>query len=391
MKQTKFLPYGRQTILDEDISAVNNVLRSSFITQGPVVNDFEDALSKKLKAKHCISTNSATSALHISCIALGLKKGDYLWTSPNTFVASANCGLYCDSFVDFVDIDIETGLISIEFLKKKLIRAEKIGKLPKILVAVHFSGSSCDMKEIGFLSKKYGFHVVEDASHAIGGKYLDQPVGNCAFSDLTVFSFHPVKIITTGEGGAITTNNSVIATKLYELRSHGITKDKNKFVDKNIYTWKYEQQSLGFNYRMPDINAALGLSQLKRLDKIVEERNKLYKNYIHLFSDLPLEMLKIPENVFSSVHLAVLVLDKSLSCKHSILFDMMRSSSIGVQVHYIPVHTQPYFKKLGFFRNDFPKSEEYSKRAISIPLFPGLTDEDQLYVFKSLDDNIKKI
>ena len=389
--QKKFFPYGKQNITSEDIDSVNKVLMSDFITQGPIVREFESSISKEVKSKYAISVNSATSALHLACLALNLGVGDYLWTSPNTFVASANCALYCGANVDFVDIDIETGLMSIVKLRKKLEIASKEGKLPKILVPVHFSGSSCEMKEIYELSKKYNFKIIEDASHAIGASYLDDPVGNCKFSDLAIFSFHPVKIITTGEGGIITTNDPKIYERLKNLRSHGITKNKERFINKKIYTWSYEQQELGFNYRMPDINASLGLSQLKRLDKIVNERNKLYRNYQVLLDKLPLNLLKIPASTKSSVHLAVIVLDEELAKKHSFIFDKMRDNNIGVQLHYIPVHTQPYYKNLGFEPLDFPESIKYSNRAFSLPLYPGLFYDDQEYISELLKKVINSI
>ena len=388
--EKNFIPYGRQQITSEDIEAVNSVLRGELITQGPVAEVFEKEIAKKVKAEYAISTNSATSALHLCCLALDLGEGDYLWTSPNTFVASANCALYCGASVDFIDIDIKNGLMSIERLKIKLEHAEKIGKLPKIIIPVHFSGSSCEMREIYKLSKKYGFKIVEDASHAIGGEYLDKPVGCCEYSHLSVFSFHPVKIITTGEGGVITTNNPILARRVRELRSHGITKDKNKFINKVSFSWSYEQQELGFNYRMSDINASLGLSQLKRLTEIVIERNRLFSYYFENFKKLPLKLLEIPPNVKSSIHLAVIVLDKELSPYHSLIFDNLRQSKIGVQLHYIPVHTQPYYQKLGFNKEDFPESVNYASRAFSIPLFPGLSHSEQEFVLSQIKININR-
>ena len=320
---------------------------------------------------------------------MGLKNGDNLWTTPNTFVASANCGLYCGANIDFVDIDIKTGLISIEHLKEKLIFADKKGELPKIIVPVHFSGTSCEMKELKRLKEKYGFSIIEDGSHSIGGSYYSYPVGSCEYSDITVFSFHPVKIITTGEGGMITTNNENLSVKLRTLRSHGITKDQNKFISKNKFSWSYEQQLLGFNYRMSDINAALGISQLERLENIVKERNKLFSNYKNLLKNLPLKLLEIPENITSSVHLSVILLNEEIKNQHEKIFNLMRSSNIGVQLHYIPVHTQPFFRELGFKENDYPVSLNYSKRAISIPLFNGLSDTDQEYVSDTLRKHIE--
>ena len=389
MNDDGYIPYGKQNINDDDIKAVNDVLKSKFITQGPITEEFEKRISTKVNSRFAISTNSATSALHISCLALGLKKGDYLWTTPNTFVASANCALYCGANIDFVDINIKTGLLSIEHLKEKLLLADKKGNLPKIIVPVHFSGASCEMEELKKLKDKYGFSIIEDGSHSIGGKYHSYPVGSCKYSDITVFSFHPVKIITTGEGGMITTNNENLFIKLRTLRSHGITKDPNKFKSKNKFTWSYEQQLLGFNYRMSDINAALGISQLERLDDIVAERNKLFSNYNNLLKDMPLRLLEIPENITSSVHLAVILINEDIKHQHEKIFNLMRSSKIGVQLHYIPVHTQPFFKELGFKDDDYPISLNYSKRAMSIPLFIGLSESDQEYVSVTLRKHIK--
>ena len=389
MNNDGYIPYGRQNINDDDLKAVNNVLKNKFITQGPITEEFEKKLAAKVNSKFAVSTNSATSGLHISCLALGLKRGDILWTTPNTFVASANCGLYCGSNIDFVDINIDTGLISIEHLKEKLLLAEKTGNLPKIIVPVHFSGTSCEMEEILKLKEKYGFSIIEDASHSIGGKYHSYPVGSCKYSDITVFSFHPVKIITTGEGGMVTTNNENLFIKLKTLRSHGITKDPKKFISQNKFSWSYEQQYLGFNYRMSDINAALGMSQLKRLDDIVKERNRLFANYKNLLKNLPLRLLEIPENITSSVHLCVILLNDEIKNQHEKIFNLMRKSKIGIQLHYIPVHTQPFFKGLGFKDDDYPIALNYSKRAMSLPLYVGLSNSDQEYVSYSLRKHIE--
>ncbi len=391
MNQDKFIPYSKQIISEEDIKEVNKVLRSPLITQGPISKEFESRLADVASAKYAISTNSATSALHISCLALGLEKGDILWTSPNTFVASANCALYCDASIDFVDIDISTGLISIHLLEEKLRKAKKEKKIPKIIVPVHFAGTSCAMKEIFRLSKEYGFSIIEDASHALGGSYNRDPVGSCKYSDITIFSFHPVKMITTGEGGMITTNDLKLAKRLEKLKSHGITKNKSEFIGSKIFSWTYEQQDLGFNYRMSDINAALGLSQLKRIRNIVKERNNLLSNYKSLLSTLPITFLEIPKDVISSVHLAVILLEPQLAIHHSVIFDLMRKSNIGVQLHYIPVHTQPYYQSIGFKEGQFPASEDYSSRAFSLPLFPGLTFSQQEYIYNQLKINFKKV
>ena len=380
-----FIPYGRQTISEADIAAVESVLRSPFLTQGPAIPAFEQAVAAKVSAKHGVAVNSATSALHIACLALGLGPGDRLWTSPITFVASANCGRYCGAEVDFVDIDPATGLMSVEALEKKLAYAEREGTLPKVVVPVHFSGSSCDMAEIGRLAENYGFAVLEDASHAIGGCYRGEPVGNCRYSDITVFSFHPVKIITTGEGGVATTNDPLLARHMAELRSHGIVRDPERFQQQPVVgSWVYEQQQLGFNYRITDIQAALGLSQLERLEEIVTERNRQLERYRQLLLDLPIKLLKIPDNVLSSVHLAVIHLDFSTGKNHRQVFEGLREAGIGVQLHYSPVHLQPYYRNLGFCDGDFPEAEEFSKHIISIPLYYGLNEISQQSVVNEL-------
>ncbi len=386
MKKQKeiFIPYGRQNITQKDIDCVVKVLKSPMITQGPVVSIFENKIAKKVEVKNVVAVNSATSALHIACLALGLGKNDWLWTSSITFVASANCGLYCKANIDFVDINPLTGLISIEALKIKLKKAETQGKLPKVLIPVHLAGASCDMKSIGELAKQYKFSVIEDASHAIGGKYNNKPVGSCEYSDICVFSLHPVKIITTGEGGLATTNKKNLAQKMYDLRSHGITKEVSRFKRKSEGPWAYEQQSLGFNYRMTDFQAALGISQLKRLEKIISERNKQYKIYEKLLTDHPVHLLKIMKGVQSSVHLAIIRLEDNKAKSHKEVFQFLRKSGIGVQLHYSPVHLQPYFRDLGFNDGDLPVSEAYAKSSMSVPLFPGLTKSEIKYVVKMI-------
>ena len=372
----KFLPYGMHSINQTDI----NVLKGSKLTQGDKIIEFEDAISKKIESKFSVAVNSATSALHLACLALGVSKGDIVWTSPISFVASSNCALYCNAKIDFVDINPDTGLIDIKKLKDKLLESKKCNSLPKVLIPVHLTGSSCDMKEIKALSQKYNFSVIEDASHAIGGRYKDSFIGSCKYSDITIFSFHPVKIITAGEGGIATTNNILIAEKIRNLRSHGIEKDSNKFVEPLIGGWHYEQQSLGFNYRITDIQAALGLSQLKRLEEIVQERNSQLNFYYDLLSDLPLTFLKIPPEVYSSVHLAVIRLNKLNKEYYLNVFEGLRSEKIGVQLHYKPIYKHPYYKKYNFDKNNFPGSEIYESTAISIPLFPGLTIDQQIRV-----------
>lgn len=380
----KFLPYGRHKLVKEDIFSLLRVLQSSNLTQGDRVPLFERKLSEKVNANHAIAVNSATSALHLTCMALNLKKNDWLWTSANTFVASANCGRYCDASIDFVDINPKTGLMCPDALEKKLEVAKINNKLPKILIPVHFSGSSCDMEKIFLLSKKYKFEIIEDASHALGGSYKNQNIGSCFYSIATVFSFHPVKILTTGEGGAVTTNNKELAKKISLLRSHGITKNKDEFESETFEEWTYEQQALGFNYRMSDINASLGLSQLNRLDKIILERNKKYEYYKIILKDLPITLLEIPNNVKSSVHLAVIKLNNKDPNFHREIFSGLRKMNIGVQVHYSPVHLQPYYKRLGFSLGDFPEAELFAKNSITIPLFLGLTKKEQNRVAKSL-------
>jgi UDP-4-amino-4,6-dideoxy-N-acetyl-beta-L-altrosamine transaminase len=383
--KNQFIPYGRQNISEEDIAAVVKVMQGPYLTQGPAVPDFEQAVACEVGSRFGVAVNSATSALHVACLSLGLGPGDYLWTSAITFVASANCGRYCGAFVDFVDIDPATGLISIEALTAKLELAEVNGNLPKVLVTVHLCGTSCDMQSIAGLAQKYGFAVVEDASHAIGGRYCGNPVGNCKYSNITVFSFHPVKIITTGEGGLATTNNPDLERRMKELRCHGITKNPERFEQISPGPWSYEQQDLGFNYRMTDLQAALGLSQLSKLDNIVSERNRQYKRYQELIDKLPVRLLDIPGNVISSVHLAVIRIVNCSSTLHRKVFEGFRSADIGVQLHYCPVHLQPYYRKLGFCEGDLPEAESYATSAISLPLFPGLSDFDQQRVIRTLE------
>ena len=379
-----FLPYGRQSISEADIAEVVEVLRSSFLTQGPAVPAFEQAVAAKVGARHGVAVNSATSALHIACLALDLGPGDRLWTSPITFVASANCARYCGATVNFVDINSATGLMSVVALRAKLEQAEREGTLPKVVVPVHLAGSSCDMAAIGALAERYGFGVLEDASHAIGGRYQGEPVGNCRHSAITVFSFHPVKIITTGEGGLATTNDPVLAQRMAELRSHGIVREAERFERPAAGPWVYEQHHLGFNYRITDIQAALGLSQLQRLDEIVAQRNHQLQRYRDLLPGLPLQLLEVPEDVRSSVHLAVIRLEQASEELHRQVFEGLRAAGIGVQLHYSPVHLQPYYRQLGFRERDFPEAEAYASNAISLPLYPGLEESDQQRVVRAL-------
>jgi UDP-4-amino-4,6-dideoxy-N-acetyl-beta-L-altrosamine transaminase len=371
------IPYGRQSISEQDIQAVVDVLRSDYLTQGQVVPQFEQVVASYVGASYAIAVNSGTSALHIACLALGLGKGDWLWTSPITFVASANCALYCGAQVDFVDIDSQTYNLCTIKLEQKLIAAKANGKLPKIVIPVHFAGQSCDMQRIHELSQQYGFKVIEDAAHAIGGKYLGQPVGGCRYSDITVFSFHPVKIITTAEGGLATTNQVELAEKMQLLRSHGITRNP-ELMTKNDGSWYYEQTDLGFNYRMTELQAALGVSQMKRLDDFVATRHQLQQRYDELLKGLPVITPYQDKDSYSALHLypIQLKLDKIVKT-HVQVFDELRKNDLGVNVHYIPVHTQPYYQSMGFKPGDFPNAESYYSRAMSIPLFHGLSIEMQ--------------
>ena len=370
------IPYGRQNITDDDILEVEKVLRSDFLTQGPTVPRFERAVSKYCGANYAIAVNSATSALHIACLALDLGQGDWLWTSPNTFVASANCGRYCGANVDFVDIDPRTYNMSIEALKEKLINAEKLGRLPKVVVPVHFAGQPCDMASIYNLSTKYGFKIIEDASHAIGASYNKIKVGSCNYSDITVFSFHPVKIITTAEGGMALTNNKKIAEKIERLRVHGITNDKTKFKERDKdEIWNYQQIDLGFNYRMNDIQAALGLSQMMRLDDYVEHRHKIAKYYDNELKNLSLITPYQSPNVYSSYHLYPILIKEDLGIvSQKKIYGELRKKNILVNLHYIPVHRQPYYEKLGFNKNDFPIAEKLHKEIISLPIYPSINE-----------------
>ena len=375
-----FIPYGRQLVETDDIAAVVEVLKSSHLTQGPQVPAFETELCERTQAAHAVAVNSATSALHIACLALGLKPGDHLWTSPTTFVASANCALYCGADVDFVDIDPSTGLMDAEALEKKLIEAEIKNRLPKIVVPVHLAGTSCDMERISKLCRRWQVKIIEDASHAIGGEYKGKPLGCCEYSDITVFSFHPVKIITTAEGGIATTNNTRLAERMQDLRSHGITKDRKRFKDNTAGPWSYEQQTLGFNYRLNDIQAALGRSQLKKLDNFVNRRHEIMRIYSKAMESLPVSILTIPPDVRSSLHLAVVRLDDQSPSAHKRVFCKLRDYGIGVQLHYSPVHMQPYYREKGFKVGDFPNAEAYGLNAISLPMNAAMTDDDALYV-----------
>jgi len=379
------IPYGRQDITQADIDAVTAVLRSDFITQGPQVYAFERAVADYCGAAHGVAANSATSALHLACLALGLGEGGLLWTSPNTFVASANCGRYCGADVDFVDIEQHTGNIDVEALALKLKQAEHQGRLPDIVVPVHFAGQSCDMARIAELAERYGFRVIEDASHAIGGRYRKEPIGNCRYSDITIFSFHPVKIITTGEGGLATTNDPELAQRINLLRSHGVTRDPELMTQEPDGPWYYQQVDIGFNYRMTEIQAALGLSQLDRLDDYVRRRHMLADRYDRLLADLPLRPLTRQTDGLSALHLYVVRLERTAQSRsHRAVFEALREAGIGVNLHYIPVHTQPYYRNMGFQSGDFPEAERYYAEALSLPMFPKLTEAEQDQIVAAL-------
>lgn len=375
------IPYGRQDITQEDIDAVVSVLRSDFLTQGPVLPQFELTVAAHVGSKHALAVNSATSALHIACLALELSPGDWLWTTPISFVASANCGLYCGAKVDFVDIDPLTYNLCPSALESKLIEADLAGRLPKVIVAVHLCGQSCDMKAIYALSQKYNFRIIEDASHAIGGKYNGRFIGDCQYSDITVFSFHPVKIITTAEGGMALTNSDALAFKMELLRSHGITRDLNSMSHAPDGPWYYEQIELGFNYRMTELQAALGLSQMERLDSYVSLRHEIAHNYNKLLKELSLKTPWEHPDTYSSFHLYVVRLNlDSIQKTHLEIFEVMRGLGIGVNLHYIPIHLHPYYQRMGFKKGDYPQAEAYYREAISLPLYPGLTVNQQLYI-----------
>ena len=379
------IPYGRQDITQQDIDAVVEVLQSEFLTQGPKVPLFERTVANKVGAKHALAVNSATSALHVACMALGLEAGDWLWTTPITFVASANCGLYCGAQVDFVDINPLTYNICPKALGAKLEFAQRQGKLPKVLVAVHLSGQSCDMEAIHRLSLRYGFKVIEDASHGVGGKYKGEYIGNGRYSDITVFSFHPVKIITTAEGGMALTNNDLLAEKMNLYRSHGVTRDQNLMTHEPDGPWYYQQVELGFNYRMTELQAALGVSQMDRLDAFVARRHQFAKRYDTQLQELPVTTPWQHPDTYSGLHLYIirLQLDK-ITKDHQQVFEGLREQGIGVNLHYIPIHTQPYFQRLGFEIGAFPESERYYNEAISLPMYQGLTFEQQDKVVRAL-------
>jgi len=364
------IPYGKQDITQEDIDSVIKILKSDFLTQGPAVPHFEKSLCNFSGSEYAIAMNSCTSALHVACLSLDLKAGDIVWTSPISFVASANCALYCGASVDFVDVDPNTALISIDALKSKLIDAKQQGKLPKIVIPVHFAGQSCDMKEINKLGKEFNFKIIEDAAHAIGGKYFDKNIGCCYYSDITIFSFHPVKIITTGEGGAALTNNKYLAERMRLLRSHGITRDKKQMVNDNCMGWYYEQISLGFNYRMTDLHAAIGISQLNRIDQYLEKRFEIAKWYDDKFKNISVNPLVQQKGNKSSYHLYIIRVKKGEAERNN-LYNFLVDNGISANLHYIPIYRQPFFKQ----NIRLSGAEEYYKSAISLPIFPSLSQE----------------
>lgn len=379
------IPYGRQDITQADIDMVVSVLKSDFLTQGPLVPRFEESVATHCAAKHALSVNSATSALHIACLALGLGPGDLLWTSPITFVASANCGLYCGAQVDFVDIDPRTYNLCPLALERKLVAAQAAGRLPNVVVTVHLCGQPCDMAAIHALGQRYGFKIIEDASHAIGGKYKGEFIGNGRYSDITVFSFHPVKIITTAEGGMALTNDAELANKMMLLRSHGITRDPAQMTHAPDGSWYYQQIDLGYNYRMTELQAALGLSQMDRLDNYVARRHELAARYDELLANLPVTRPWQHPDGHSARHLYVIRLKlDQISKTHRQVFEALRAKDIGVNLHYIPVHTHPYYRKKGFKQGEFPEAECYYADAISLPLFQTLTEDLQDQVVAAL-------
>mgnify|MGYP003385631895 CR=1 FL=1 len=382
------IPYGKQEITQQDIDAVVDVLKSDFLTQGPQVPLFEASIKKAVNVDYALAVNSATSALHIACLALGVSVGDVVWTTPITFVASANCALYCGADIDFVDINCDTYNLCADKLEQKLVHAKANNfPLPKVVIPVHLSGQPCEMDKIHKLGTEYGFSIIEDASHAIGGKYKSNPIGNCEYSDITIFSFHPVKIVTTAEGGVATTNNQALAQKMELLRSHGITRDASLMTEQSHGGWYYEQIDLGFNYRMTEMQAALGVSQVSRLHDFVVKRNKLAARYDELLRDLPLITPLQIDDSYSGRHLYVIRLKlNEIELSHQQVFTKLRALGIGVNLHYIPVHTQPYYQTLGFKNGQFPESESYYQDAISIPLFHLMTEAQQDEVINTLTE-----
>lgn len=378
------IPYGKQDINQDDIDAVLEVLTSDFLTQGPKVALFESSIAEYCKAEFGVAVNSATSALHLANLALGVGVNDIVWTSPITFVATANSALYCGAAIDFVDIDLASGNMCMHALEQKLILAEQNNCLPKVVIPVHLAGQSCDMSTIHTLAKQYHFNVIEDASHAIGASYQGKPIGHCKYSDITVFSFHPVKIITSAEGGLAVTNNKNLAKIMYQLRSHGIVTDQESMTEKSHGPWYYQQLNLGFNYRMTELQSALGISQVKRLDEFVNKRNTLAKVYDQAFESSSLTCLKPYSDAYSSYHLYIVLLAERHKDFHRGIISRLRENNIFAHVHYIPIHLQPYYQNLGHKQGDYPMAENYYQRAISLPLYPNLSSEQQQYIINTL-------
>ena len=386
MDETSWIPYGRQSINQDDIDAVSKCLQSDWLTTGPLVSEFEDQIAYYCNVNYAVAFCNATAALHMACRVLEVGAGDIVWTSPNTFAASANCAIYCGATIDFVDIDENTYNLSIASLKDKLLEARKKNCLPKVIIPVHFAGQSCDMRDIYNLSQEYGFRIIEDASHAIGARYQEKPIGSCQYSDIAIFSFHPVKIITTGEGGMALTKDAVLAERLALLRSHGITRDPRQMLNELDGPWYTEQIDLGVNYRITDFQCALGLSQLKRIDSFIVKRNLLAERYHELLADLPLKLPTLSKDRYSAYHLYPIQIEKEPRAETRLsVFNYLHKAKVGVQVHYVPVHLHPYYRrKFGFKPGDFPKAEQYYQGVLSLPLYADLTEEQQNYVVEKL-------
>ena len=386
----EFIPYGKQSIDSEDINAVIKVLESDFLTQGPVIPAFEKAFCEYTGAKHSVAVANATAALHIACLALSVSKGDYVWTSPNSFLSSANCALFCGARIDFVDIDASSYNLCADKLAIKLKQAKKDGKLPKVVIPVHFAGQPCDMEKIHALSIEYQFSIIEDASHAVGATYKNDKIGKCKFSDICIFSFHPVKIMTTAEGGLALTNNAKLAQAMRKFASHGTTRNRDELVNQQEGDWYYEQESLGFNYRMTEMQAALGVSQLSKLDIYIEQRHKLFHNYSKLLAHLDIRLPSLNPDSISSIHLYPICLNSALTPYRKEIFQAMRAEGIGIQVHYIPIHTQPFYQELGFNWGDFPIAEYYYLSCFSLPLYFSLSFAQQERIQQTLEDIINR-
>lgn len=367
------IPYGRQWVTEDDIAAVAEVLRSDLITQGPMSDEFERVVAEYCGARYAVAVSNGTAALHLAVLTLGLEPGGLLWTTPITFVASANCARYVGAAVDFVDIDPETLNMSVDALLAKLEAAEKSGRLPDVVVPVHFAGASCDMASIRELSGQYGFRVLEDAAHGIGGRYHDAPIGSCAYSDVTTFSFHPVKIVTTGEGGMVLTNDEELAHRARLLHTHGVTRDESLMRGASEGPWYYQQVELGFNFRITDIQAALGVSQMRRIDSFIARRNEIADAYLDAFADVAVKPQQVPADVLSAYHLFVVQFEQ---LDRRLAYDRLRELGVGSAVHYIPVHLQPYYRDLGFGPGDFQNAEEYYSRAITLPLYPMMSEAE---------------